>query len=103
MPGGDRTGPMGGGPMTGWGRGFCGESATSGVGRGRGRGWGHGWRHRFWATGQPGGLRGGSAASEPPTEVEQQALQREAAAIEADLERIRRRLQELESPAPDQD
>ena len=91
--------------MTGWGHGFCGGSTTSGValGRGRGGGWGRGWRHRFWATGQPGWLRDGPAAGEPPAEVEQQALQREASAIEADLERIRRRLQELESPAPDQD
>ncbi len=83
MPRGDRTGPVGAGPMTGRGAGLCAGSPTPGymnpvggpLGHGRGfgrgfgfgRGWGggwfgrrgwfgggRGWRHRFWATGMPG-------------------------------------------------
>ena len=60
MPGGDGTGPMGRGPMTGRAAGFCAEQSTpgsttpgygQGFGRGRGRGigrgyWGHG--RGFW-------------------------------------------------------
>jgi len=59
MPGFDRTGPAGMGPMTGWGRGRCNPSGSyeprgrrgffgPGYGRGRGRGWCRG------ATGMPG-------------------------------------------------
>ncbi len=45
MPGRDRTGPVGQGPMTGWGRGMCGGGGGYGRGRcfprfGRGMGWG---------------------------------------------------------------
>ena len=62
MPGGDRTGPMGMGPRTGWGAGFCagyGVPGFSNVGYGAGhtlfggRG-GRGRRNRFFATGVPG-------------------------------------------------
>jgi len=57
MPGGDRTGPLGAGPMTGRGAGYCAGYPVPGYanpiggrgwfGRGRGRGWygrGRGWR-----------------------------------------------------------
>lgn len=74
MPGGDRTGPWGIGPMSGRGAGFCAGSEGSGSsdpvpGRGfgmrfgRGRGyWGRGfhgggWRQRFFAAGPPGWMR----------------------------------------------
>ena len=56
MPGYDRSGPMGEGPMSGWGRGLCGpnqtDQAPAGYGRmgGRGRGGGFGFRS---------GMRGG--------------------------------------------
>ncbi len=57
MPGFDGTGPMGMGPMTGGGRGFC-ASPRPGMGvpsfRGPGsfgRGGGRGRRNRFYATG----------------------------------------------------
>ncbi|KPJ60646.1 MAG: hypothetical protein AMJ46_05120 [Latescibacteria bacterium DG_63] len=82
MPRGDRTGPLGAGPMTGRAAGLCAGYPTPGYmnpigggwfGRGRGwfgggrggwggRGWGgggRGWRHRFWATGVPGWGVGG--------------------------------------------
>ena len=65
MPGGDRTGPMGAGPMTGRGAGYCVGYAVPGYanampgrgfGVGWGGGWGRGWRWRHWAyaTGLPG-------------------------------------------------
>jgi hypothetical protein len=38
MPGFDRTGPRGQGPMTGWGIGPCGGGRAYGFGRGGGRG-----------------------------------------------------------------
>ena len=62
MPGGDRTGPIGRGPMTGRGAGFCAgygvpEFTNPGYGAGgaffAGRG-GRGRRNRFYATGVPG-------------------------------------------------
>lgn len=83
MPGGDRTGPMGQGPMTGWGAGYCGGSGQpgwlsqrqgrwagrgQGAGRGGGGGWrggggGWGFRHWFHATGLTGWQR--AAANRP--------------------------------------
>ena len=79
MPGGDRTGPAGLGPMTGRAMGYCAGYATSGYvnpvagrgfgafGRGFGRGGGGfgrgggggGWRNRFYATGLAGWQRAG--------------------------------------------
>ena len=74
MPRGDRTGPLGAGPMTGRGVGICAGYDTpgymnpsfgGGFGRGRGRGFGRGfqgggrgWRHQYYATGLPGWARG---------------------------------------------
>ena len=70
MPGGDRTGPRGQGPMTGRGLGWCrgaweggspgnyhGPTPAFGYGRGRG------WRHCTYATGLPGWARGGRGRS----------------------------------------
>jgi hypothetical protein len=110
MPGGDRTGPMGGGRMTGWGRGFCGESQMPGFGGGgfgdQGRGFGRGgggggwgWRNRFWATGAPGWVPGAWA---PPTvDAELQWLERRSAELEAEQEQIKARLGELETGRDD--
>lgn len=78
MPGGDGTGPMGMGAMTGRGLGYCagyaqpgfatgpGRGFGYGFGFGGGRGWGRGRRNRFWATGVPGWLRAGWGAYTPP-------------------------------------
>lgn len=65
MPFGDRTGPLGAGPGTGRGAGFCSGrdgpgSVQPGVGRGyrgRGRGAGRGRRNWFHATGLTGRQR----------------------------------------------
>ncbi|MBN2569425.1 MAG: DUF5320 domain-containing protein, partial [Deltaproteobacteria bacterium] len=73
MPGGDRRGPQGMGPMTGRAAGYCagypmpgfanpmvGGGFGGGLGRGSmyGRGGGRGWRNRFYATGLTGWQRG---------------------------------------------
>ena len=82
MPGGDRTGPMGMGAMTGRAAGYCARSGVPGyanpvhergfgMGFGRGRGaWGRGfggggrgWRNMFYATGLPGWMRFGGYAA----------------------------------------
>jgi len=75
MPGGDRTGPLGAGPMTGRGIGLCagyevpgymnpafgrgfGGGRGRGFGRGFGMGGGRGWRNQYYATGLPRWARG---------------------------------------------
>ena len=68
MPGGDRTGPSGLGPMTGRAAGYCAGYPVPGyvnpaLGRGFGGGGrggfarGYGWRHWYQATGLPGRAR----------------------------------------------
>ena len=117
MPGGDRTGPMGGGPMTGWGRGFCSEpegprfagSGYGGRGRGFGRGGGGGgwgWRNRFWATGTPGMMRGAPpppafTGAESTEDTELQWLEQRAAALDAEQKQVKTRLGELEAERDD--
>ncbi len=118
MPGGDKTGPMGTGPMSGRGIGFCagydvpgyansgfGRGFGGGRGRGGGRGFGgrgfggggRGWRNRYWATGVPGwGWAGYDVPTAPPVANDRQMLKRQAAAMEEELEAIRRRLAELD-------
>ena len=119
MPGYDRTGPMGSGPMTGWGAGRCAGNQTQparfgGWGGGAGRGFGRG--RGGWCAGGPGrGRRGrfggpgygygyGNAAAYPLTspalqadpESEKRFLQSQADLMSEQLEEIRRRLNELE-------
>ena len=87
MPGGNRMGPMGQGPMTGRGMGWCGGANARvdmpprgpWVGMGRGGGRGGGWRHRHWyhATGLTGWQRAqmgwpGPGASFPPASSKEQ-------------------------------
>jgi hypothetical protein len=58
MPGGDRTGPAGRGPMTGRGLGYCAGYPTPGYTRGYGMGLGRGWgRGRGRGYGRWGGYR----------------------------------------------
>lgn len=61
MPGGDRTGPMGMGPMTGRAAGYCGGYPAPGfMNAGPGyRGWGRGWGLGMgWGRGRGQGRRG---------------------------------------------
>lgn len=116
MPGGDRTGPMGMGPMSGRAAGYCagygvpgymnpafGRGFGMGFGRGRGfGGGGRGWRHCFYATGVPGRMRAGGYAvpfQKPSPELEKQVLKNEADLLQSQLDSIKQRLTEIESPA----
>lgn len=125
MPGGDGTGPMGMGSMTGRGVGLCSGSGVPGyqnpvsgrgcgMGYGRGRGFwgrgvggGRGWRNRYYATGVPGrmafGAYGGAAPwnRKPDPEKEKQVLSGQAEALQAELDFIRRRLSEIDAAGGD--
>jgi len=113
MPGGDGTGPMGMGPMTGRAAGYCAGYPVPGymnpLGRrffGFGRGGGRGWRNWFYATGLPGRIRAGYAMPAwggdappyaPPTpEQERDALKAQADQLSRTLEEVKARLDELE-------
>lgn len=110
MPGRDRTGPMGFGPMTGRGMGWCGR-AGAGPYRGYGRfdmfGWGRGrgWRNRYYATGVPGwawsGWGGPWGGASPfwgaaAGEDELSSLKNHAAGLEEELANIKARMADLE-------
>jgi hypothetical protein len=122
MPGGDRTGPWGMGPMTGRAAGYCagfgapgymnpmyGRGFGYGRGYGRGgRGGGRGWRNMFYATGLPGWMRAGApygywgpAAPYVPFELtrdqEVEALREQSKFLESSLEEVQRRISELEA------
>jgi len=119
MPRGDSTGPMGMGPMTGRGAGYCagynmpgylnnipGRSLGMGFGGGRGfggrrmRGGGFGFRNRFFATGIPGRTRFDAYADpyqNADPETEKQFLKNQAEAIENELKAIKKRLDDLTS------
>ncbi len=88
MPGGDRTGPSGGGPLTGRRMGNCAgtENAGSGLGFGRGffrRAWGSG---RGYGFGRGFGFYGSKADPDPSDEN----------AINDEINVIKNRLQSLE-------
>jgi hypothetical protein len=125
MPRGDRTGPMGMGAMTGRAAGYCAGYGVPGYanpvpgrgygmafGRGGGAwgrgfgGGGRGWRNMFYATGLPGWMRfGGYAApygypspyQAPDPEMEKQALKNQAAALQSEMESIKKRLADIEA------
>ena len=116
MPGRDRTGPRGMGPLTGRGAGYCAGAGMPGyanalpgrgLGWGGGGGWGRGnrWRHQYYATGLPGWVRAGYAppwapappAASPAAEQEADYLKEQAAYLQQQLEAIGRRIQELEA------
>lgn len=120
MPRGNRTGPMGMGPMTGRAGGYCGgfgmpgyANPAPGPGAGIGFGWGRGfagggraWRNMFYATGRPGWRRfGGYGAPsgypvpypKPDPEFEKQAMKDQAEILQAELELIKKRLAEVET------
>ncbi len=122
MPGGDRTGPAGMGPMTGRAAGFCAGFGVPGYanpiggrgfwGGGRGfRGGGRGRRNWYYATGIPGWARAGygmpawggySGAytsdfpAAPSAEQEQQVLKQQSEYLRQSLDDINRRIEELE-------
>ncbi len=106
MPRGDRTGPMGMGPMTGRRAGYCNGFATpgyanpvgfaGGFGRGLGRGRGH--RNMFRATGMPSWARYGYPVSAGPIEAsfdEKTLLTNQAEFLENQLQQVKKRLSSL--------
>ena len=98
MPGGDGTGPMGMGPMTGRAMGFCAGNSVPGrqvgrVGRGRGRGGGRAWGGRW---GAPYAAVPPYAAA-PTSEQELDALKGQAEYFGGALEDIKKRIGELEA------
>ncbi len=105
MPRGDRTGPMGAGPMTGRAAGFCAGNTAPGYanfgggrgrgmgfgrggggGRGFGRGFGRGWGWPVAGVGAP-----------PTGDQELAVLKQQAQQLKADMELIQSRIQELET------
>ncbi|MGD9015057.1 MAG: DUF5320 domain-containing protein [Candidatus Omnitrophota bacterium] len=114
MPGGDGTGPLGLGPMTGHAAGYCAGYPVPGymnqiAGRGRGgfglgRGWGRGrgWarvgfgRGFGWRTAAYGGYPYG-----PELNPQQEAdmLKQQAKAMQEEINSINERINELESAA----
>jgi len=112
MPWGDRTGPMGWGPMTGRGFGYCagndqpgsyagpGFGPGWGRGRGRGRGFGpgRGFARRGWfgAWGPVPPYQAAPPATAMPAEQEKEMLKREAQYLKETMNRLEQRIQELE-------
>jgi hypothetical protein len=127
MPGGDRTGPAGLGPMTGRAAGYCAGYSVPGYmnpiqgrgGFGRGFGWfgggrGRGFRHMYWATGLPGWARypGWGAGYSPyipygqaaiPPDQEAEALKNQAKYLEDSLNALNERIHELEKIEADKE
>ncbi len=114
MPGGDRTGPMGMGPMTGRGAGFCAGmnqpgALTPGFGRGlgfgRGRGFGRGFGRgrgpgfgRFWGMAYAPNYGYGPGPFPPASpQEEKNMLQQEARALRDTLSSLEKRIAELEN------
>ena len=131
MPGGDRTGPVGQGPMTGRAAGYCTGSPVPGYmnpapgrgfgGWGRGRGFwrgggrgrgGGGWRNWYHATGMPGWARVGwdfgppvpyaaPYAPSPTREEEMRILREQADYFNEALDDIKKRIEELGAQGKD--
>ena len=122
MPGGDKSGPRGEGPLTGRGAGDCaGYDLPRGAGRGYahpgfpgpgfglgwGGGWGRGrrWRHWYYATGLPGWARSwgapawgyGPYAGPVTKEQEVESLKTQAGWLKEQLDAINKCLAELET------
>ncbi|MBN2225922.1 MAG: DUF5320 domain-containing protein [candidate division Zixibacteria bacterium] len=125
MPGGDRTGPMGAGPMTGRGAGYCagytmpgymnpvwgrnfgqggygygfGRGFGRGFGMGRGRGFGRGWGMGMGRQAMPYPYYPdqGDVASQPTAENELAYLKDQAKYFGDALENINKRIAKLET------
>jgi hypothetical protein len=109
MPRGDRTGPNGMGPRTGWGLGYCtgtqepgftgfGFGFGSGRGRrggGRGRGGDRGWRNRNFAKDMAGLGRGYPAVPTTTKDDEISWLESQAKGLKDALERVQKQLDEI--------
>lgn len=106
MPRGDRTGPMGMGPKTGRGAGYCNGFASPGfagsAGFGPGYGRGRGFGRMFCANGAPGWGRGGYPAygtGGAAPQDEKAFLSGQAEFLEDRLQQVKKRLSDLEEEA----
>ncbi len=109
MPGGDRTGPAGMGPMTGRAAGYCAGYGAPGYmnpmpGRGFGRGWGRGFGGgRGWGGGFGGGFGVGAAypppgaapVYNPDPKEELEMLKQQADFFQQQMDGIKQRMDEL--------
>ena len=118
MPRGDKTGPLGAGPMTGRAAGYCAGypvpgymNPTGGYGRGRGRGRGRGWGRGFGrgsytyppSAGQPIYPQVYPPAAQPQSSEQevtalenyQKQLEVEKADIEQEMGGVKARIEEL--------
>lgn len=102
MPGGDGTGPMGMGSMTGRGAGHCagyaipGFANCGGVGFGKGMGGGRGFRRMFYLTGLPGWARNGMLMPNGQAYDEKAALKNQKEFLEKQLKQVKDRLKGFE-------
>lgn len=119
MPGGDGTGPLGAGPMTGRGAGYCAGYGVPGyanptfgrgLGRGFGRGFGRGRRfgcwggmgwygappREGWAFAYPVPYAPSVPPPVPDPEIEKRVLKNRTELLQSELEFLRKRLEELE-------
>lgn len=108
MPGGDGTGPVGYGPMSGRGLGCCAGYGMPGYmapapGRGMGHGMGRGWGRR-----RLGAAPGASYAAQVPPmaalrpEYELRGLKAQAEQLQASLAQIQQRIADLEGAQRDE-
>lgn len=115
MPGGDRTGPLGQGSMTGRAAGYCpGSTAPSSLNPASGRGYGNRgrgfggregdgrggrvWRNRLCATGWgfgPYAIYGDPSSLSTTREEEMELLHEQASYFNRTLEDIKKRIEEL--------
>ena len=110
MPGGDRTGPLGLGPMTGRAAGYCAgysmlgyANPTYGRGRGFGRGWGrgHGWNRGAYSyeARDYGAPYGNQYNPQMTSQQETDMLKERAKVMQEEIKSINERISELESTA----
>ena len=104
MPRGDGTGPMGMGPKTGRGAGFCAGYNIPGTGNplsraGCGMGGGRGHRNRFYATGLTRWQRGNEVSTPVflSREDELEALKKKAEFFERNLKELHGKIEKLEA------
>ncbi len=126
MPGGDRTGPLGLGPMTGRAAGYCAGYSVPGYanpisGRGRGFGFGCGWgTGRIWGRGRSLGRGYGrgfgwqwtaypysygdpSYPAEINPQQEAEMLKEQAKAMQEEINAINQHIKDLESAQASKD
>lgn len=107
MPGGDRTGPRGLGPMTGRRAGYCAGFNNPGYASGgggfgmRNAGWGgrRGFRHVYYDTGLPYWAR--PAYPSPTPEQEVDALKNQAQQLQTWIDEINQRISQLGKESSD--